>query len=60
MEILKPVGEISELTAEIEDMVKVVTLGIKPTTTGQDGRKAMKLCLAAEESVRTGKVVFLS
>ena len=57
VEILKPVGEIFELTGEIEDMVKVVTLGIKPTTTGEDGRETMKLCLAAEESARPGRVV---
>ena len=59
IEILKPVGEIAELNAEIEDMVKVVTQGIRPTTTGEDGRGAIKLCLAAEESARTGRVVLL-
>jgi len=56
IEILKPVGEIFELTSEIEDMVKVVTQGIKPNTTGKDGREAMNLCLAAEKSANTGEL----
>jgi myo-inositol 2-dehydrogenase/D-chiro-inositol 1-dehydrogenase len=52
-------GEVYELTSEIEEMVKVVEEGREPLVTGWDGREAVRLCLAAEESVRTDQVVQL-
>lgn len=57
--ISEPTGEVYELTMEIEEMVKAVEEGREPPVTGWDGREAVRLCLAAEESVRTGQVVQL-
>lgn len=57
--LLQPSGEVYELKMEIEEMVRVVEEGVEPPVTGEDGREAVRLCLAGEESVRTGQVVTL-
>jgi len=57
--ILQPAGEVYELRREIEEMVNAIQEGREPPVTGEDGREAVRLCLAAEESVRTGQVIML-
>lgn len=57
--ILQPAGEVYELRREIEEMAKAVREGRDPLVTGEDGRETVRLCLAAEESVRTGQVIRL-
>jgi len=59
VDLLQQTGEVYELTMEIEEMVRVVEQGTEPPVTGHDGREAVRLCLAGEESVRTGQVITL-
>ena len=56
MTLVKPTGELLELADEIAAMVQCVRNGIPPPCSGRDGRRATSLCLAAERSVRSGKV----
>lgn len=50
-------GEVFELREEIAMCVRCVREGILPAATGEDGMWSAGLCLAAEESVRSGAVV---
>ena len=49
-----------ELEDEIAMMVRAVREGVPPAATGADGRSSVALCLAAQESVETGRVVPLA
>ena len=50
-------GEVFELREEVAMMVRAVREGSPPAATGRDGRWSVAMCLAAEESVRTGRRV---
>jgi myo-inositol 2-dehydrogenase/D-chiro-inositol 1-dehydrogenase len=58
--IEKITGEVYELEDEIAMMVRAVRNGTPPAATGADGRWSVALCLAAQESVETGRVVALA
>jgi myo-inositol 2-dehydrogenase/D-chiro-inositol 1-dehydrogenase len=57
--IAKVAGEVYELEDEIDHVVRGVRDGTPPAATGADGRWSVALCLKAQESVDTGKVVAL-
>jgi len=57
--IEEPAGEIFDLKAEIKQIVKVVQEGAPILATGQDGKEAVRICLAAEESLTTGEIIKL-
>lgn len=57
--VTRPTGEVYELADEMAMMVRAVREGAPVAATGEDGRRAVALCLAAQESVDTGKVVRL-
>lgn len=50
-------GELIELEKQIEMLVRCVRLGEEPICTGTDGRWSTALCLHAQESVASGKIV---
>jgi myo-inositol 2-dehydrogenase/D-chiro-inositol 1-dehydrogenase len=50
-------GEVFELREEIAMMVRAVREGTPPAASGRDGRWSVAMCLAAEESVRSGRPV---
>ncbi|MEQ8786168.1 MAG: Gfo/Idh/MocA family oxidoreductase [Pirellulaceae bacterium] len=52
-------GELLELADQIDAMVRAVRDGTRPSCTGEDGRWSTLLCLAAEQSVVSSKVVRL-
>lgn len=52
--------EIGDLQAEIASLVRSLSSGEPPFADAQDGRWAVRLCLAAEESARTGQPVELT
>ncbi len=58
--IEKPTGELFELEDQIARMVDAVRNGTPLHCTGQDGRWSVAMCLAAEESIRTGETVPVS
>ena len=58
--IERPAGELDDLCAEIEQVVRAIQTGAPLHATGQDGRAAVSLSLAAEQSIRTGTVVSLT
>ena len=53
----KPAGELLELADEIQMVAECVQSGDPPPCTGRDGRWAVLMCLAAEQSVRDGAIV---
>jgi myo-inositol 2-dehydrogenase/D-chiro-inositol 1-dehydrogenase len=55
--IARPAGELHELEDEIAMMVRAVRAGTPVAATGEDGRWAVALCLAAQQSAATGAVV---
>jgi myo-inositol 2-dehydrogenase/D-chiro-inositol 1-dehydrogenase len=55
--ITKTTGEVYELQDEIAMMIRAVREGVPVVATGADGRWAVALCLAAQQSVNTGAVV---
>jgi myo-inositol 2-dehydrogenase/D-chiro-inositol 1-dehydrogenase len=57
--IERPAGETFDLKAEINQIVKAVQEGASIPATGKDGREAVRICLAAEESLTTSEVVKL-
>jgi myo-inositol 2-dehydrogenase/D-chiro-inositol 1-dehydrogenase len=59
MAFTRPTGELLELADQIDAMVRSVRDGVAPACTGEDGRWSTLLCLAAEQSVVSGKVVRL-
>ncbi len=57
--IERPAGETFDLKAEINQIVKAVQNESSIPATGKDGREAVRICLASEESLTTGEVVKL-
>jgi myo-inositol 2-dehydrogenase/D-chiro-inositol 1-dehydrogenase len=55
--ITKITGEVYELEDEMAMMVRAVREGRPPAVTGEEGRRSVALCLAAQQSVDTGAVV---
>lgn len=55
--IEKPTGELFELEDQIARMVAAFRDGVPLHCTGQDGRWSVAMCLAAEESIRSGQPV---
>ena len=56
-EIAEPAGELLELAAEVAAVADAVRNGTPPPCTGTDGRWSTLLCLASEESIRSGQPV---
>jgi len=57
--IERPAGETFDLKAEINQIVKAAQEGTSIPATGQDGREAVRICLAADKSLTTGEAVKL-
>ena len=57
--IERPAGEIFDLKAEIEQVVRAVREGSAVIAAGKDGREAVRLCLAAERSLEAGEIIKL-
>jgi myo-inositol 2-dehydrogenase/D-chiro-inositol 1-dehydrogenase len=57
--LARPTGEVYELEDEIAMIVAAARRGGPVAATGFDGRQAVTLCLAAQQSVDTGQVVSL-
>ena len=55
----KPAGELLELADQIAAVAECVRSGAAPPCTGNDGRWSARICLAAEQSARTGRIVDL-
>ena len=53
--ITKPSGEVYELVDEIASVVRAVRDGTPVACSGEDGRWAVAMCLAAQQSVATGR-----
>jgi myo-inositol 2-dehydrogenase/D-chiro-inositol 1-dehydrogenase len=52
--LAKPAGELLELADEVVAVANAVRYSTPPPCTGLDGRWSTALCLAAEQSIRTG------
>jgi myo-inositol 2-dehydrogenase/D-chiro-inositol 1-dehydrogenase len=59
MSFTRPTGELLELADQIDAMVRAVRDGAPIPCSGVDGRWSTLLCLAAEQSVTSGKLVRL-
>ena len=57
--IERPPGEIFDLKAEVEQVVRAVREGSAVIATGKDGREAVRICLAAERSLEAGEIIQL-
>ncbi len=55
--IAKKTGEVYELVDQLEMLVRCIREGRAPTVTGEDGRWAVRLCLAAQRSVDERRLV---
>lgn len=55
----RPAGETFDLKAEIDWIVKVLQHGGSVHAEGEDGKEAVRICLAADESLNSGKIVHL-
>ena len=51
--------ETGDLRRQIAALVRCLETGAAPPADGEDGRRAVRLCLAAEESARTGREITL-
>jgi myo-inositol 2-dehydrogenase/D-chiro-inositol 1-dehydrogenase len=58
--LARPTGEVYELEDEIAMMVAAIQEGRPVAATGNDGKWSVALCLAAQQSVDTGRVVALT
>ena len=58
--IAKAAGELFELEDQIAMMVRAVRDGEPLRTTGDDGKWAVGMCLAAEQSVKFGQPVLMN
>ena len=56
----KPTGELFELEDQIARVVSALRDGVPLHCTAEDGRWSVAMCLAAEASVKSGKVVSIS
>lgn len=54
--IIQPSGQLSDLTASLADFVLAVKNGEKPRVTVEDGFTSLSVCLAALQSMRSGKI----
>jgi myo-inositol 2-dehydrogenase/D-chiro-inositol 1-dehydrogenase len=52
--IPRAAGEVFELEAQFDRFLQAIETGVPPAATGEDGCWAVRLCLQAEESVRSG------
>lgn len=52
-------GEVYELVAEVSAVARAIRSGQAPPVTGEDGLWSVTLCLQAQESVDSGRVVLL-
>lgn len=57
--ISQPSGEVYELVDEMRMFARSIRTGTPPACTGIDGLWSVKMCLAAEESLKTGNPVSL-
>ena len=57
--IAKITGEVFELEDQVALVVAAIRDGAPLCATGEDGRWSVKMCLKAQESVQTGRVVSL-
>ncbi len=55
--LTKTTGEVYELEEEVAGITAAARGGPLPCTTGEDGRWAVAMCLKAQESVETGRVI---
>jgi len=55
--ITRPTGEVYEVGEEIAMMARAVRGAGKVSTTGEDGQWAVRMCLQAQESVNSGKLL---
>jgi myo-inositol 2-dehydrogenase/D-chiro-inositol 1-dehydrogenase len=55
-----PAGEVFELEAQFARFVQAIRGGIAPAATAEDGRWSVALCLAAQQSIRSGVPVRLA
>ena len=55
--ISKKTGEVYELVDQLEMLIRSIREGRAPTVTGEDGRWAVRLCLAAQRSVDERRLV---
>ena len=60
MPISKITGEVFELEDQVEMLVRAIREDAPLAATGEDGRWSVAICLAAQESVDSGKPVSLS
>jgi len=58
--IEKPTGELFELEDQIARLVDSLRNGVPLHCAAEDGRWSVAMCLAAEQSVKSGQVVALS
>ncbi len=57
--IEQPSGEVYELVDEVAQFSRALRAGLAPSCTGDDGRAAVAMCLAAQESLETQRHVQL-
>ena len=55
--ITSPSGEVYELVHELAAVARSIRQGCAPPCSGEDGRWSVAMCLKAQESVDTGRVV---
>ena len=55
--IEKPAGEVYELVDQVARVTQAVRDGTPVACTGEDGRRAVALCLAAQASLASGRPV---
>ena len=51
--------DLDPISVEVSHFAQCVRTGDRPRATGEDGRKALAICLAVKESARSGSPVFL-
>mgnify|MGYP000935729876 CR=1 FL=1 len=56
----KATGEVVELQQQVASLVAVMRQGGNPPATGEDGRWAVALCLAAQQAVDAGAAVMIA
>lgn len=58
--LAKPAGEVYELVEQVARVAQAVRDGTPVACTGEDGRRAVQMCLAAQASVESGRPVPLA
>jgi len=59
-ELCETVPGLTGTAGRVEDLVSAIEADARPEVAGEDGRKALEVCLAALESIATGKTVELA